>query len=34
MQMAIYETLILLLNAMRCLFLHGKLNLMNEMGRF
>lgn len=34
MQMAISETLILLLNATDCLFLYGKLNLMNETGRF
>lgn len=32
MQMAIYEKLMFLLHTMHCLFLHGKVNLMNEMG--
>lgn len=32
MQMAIYEKLMSLLNTMHCLFLCGKVNLMNETG--
>lgn len=31
MQTAIYEKLMFLLNTMHCLFLHGKVNLMNEI---
>lgn len=33
MQMAITEKLMVFLNTLHCLFLHGKVNLMTEVGR-